>query len=293
MNEQPLLSAEALTRRWQELREGQVSRETSLPEPPGESTGEEMLAMELLPELACDPIGEELLARELPPELFERFEFYGRRVLEANERLNLVSRRDPASQIADNILESLPLLAIWPALLDPLPPDPSVSRETGPIEFILDAGSGSGIPGIPLRLGLESLDVEFLPSLLLVESRKKKAYFLLRLLEELDLPDAEALPYRLESQELEIHLEERGLSRGLLCTRALAEIDQTIRWARPLQSRFVVAHFIKGGPKLRQEFKRDSMKWKKRGWTLRRHEGFHLADRFSEHLTFYCSAENS
>ena len=264
-----MLNAAKLAQRWRELCAAQVARETSPFEFP------------------CAPIAQQLLAPELPASLFDRFETYGRRVLEANARLNLVSRRDPESQIADNILESLPFLSIWPAILTPLLPDVPVSRETQPIQFLLDAGSGSGIPGVPLRLGLEALAHTPLPSLLLAESRNKKAYFLLQLLEELGLADSEALPFRLESPELAEHLASRELSRGVLSTRGLAEIDRTFQWAQAVKERFVAAHLIKGGPKLRQEFSRDAKKWRRRGWTLARHEGFHIEDRFSEHLTFF------
>jgi 16S rRNA G527 N7-methylase RsmG len=238
---------------------------------------------------------------EFPAALFERLEAYGRRVLEANLRINLVSRRDPETQILNNILDALPILLGGPALFGPRgklaergemeergeASDP-VSRETEPPLFLIDAGSGSGLPGVPIRMGLDHLpDYPKPPFLLLIESRERKAYFLLRLLEHLELPRAEAFHLRLESTLLPEMLSERDLNGGgIIVARALASIDQTFKWSRGIADRLEAALFIKGGPGLLREFENDPMKWKRRGWQLRRHESFHFPERKSEQLTF-------
>ncbi len=257
-----------------------VSRET---EPLGETA---TLPQHLSPEALEVP---------LPQALFERLETYARRILEANKSMNLVSRRDPAEQILNNLLDSLPLLLVWPQLPGaPIPvetpesDETSVSRETGPPCFILDAGSGSGVPGIPLRLGLDALSPKNgTPALLLVEARERKAYFLLRLLEELDIPRSEALRMRLESVELQKHLAKCDFpGSGLLCSRALGSVEQTFKWSRLIKGNIAAAVFIKGGPGLLRELDDDQGRWRRRSWQFLRHEQFHRSGRSVDLLTF-------
>ncbi len=90
----------------------------------------------------------------------ERLGVYGQLVLEFNRTTNVTAARDPAA-FAEHILDSLTLSG----------------DVDGPL---VDLGSGAGLPGIPLAI------VTAQP-VTLIESVKKKASFLSRLLEDLGL----------------------------------------------------------------------------------------------------------
>lgn len=209
------------------------------------------------------PIPEELLSQEFSAECFEALSGYAHRVLKANQLTNLVSRKDPVTQIRTNILDSLPLALIWDR----------VSRETEEFEapnFILDAGSGSGVPGIPLQIALKGLGRKS-PPLLLVESRVRKAEFLERSIDVLDLERTEIWGDRLEDGRLVSWLEETGWpAPGLLTTRGLSSVTQTLQWSRGLVRDEWLARtlFIKGAPGIRREWDEEGRRWAKTGWVF-------------------------
>jgi 16S rRNA G527 N7-methylase RsmG len=203
--------------------------------------------------------------RPLPsPTCLERLEIYARRVLEANERLNLVSRRDPEPQILVNLLDSLPfaMALAW------------VSRETGPeaepFRLLLDAGSGSGVPGLPVHLAIEDQGVNA-PDLLLVESRGQKADFLEQILDELQLDRAGVWGGRLEDPSLPPWLEEEGWSGpGCLLSRGLGSVVDTLAWCRGLQAEewLSEALMLKGIPGFTKEWTADGRAWPRSGWAF-------------------------
>ena len=93
-----------------------------------------------------------------------------------NETHNLTAIRDRQAAILRHFIE--------PAIALPL------LSGAGPI--LLDAGSGAGIPGLPLKI----LDPD--RTCLLVESNGKKAAFLREVIERLGLEDVEVLEGRFE-----------------------------------------------------------------------------------------------
>jgi len=227
-----------------------------------------------LPEAARDPTLKqapafrplELTGGPLRPSAacLERLETYARRVLEANEHLNLVSRRDPEPQILVNLLDSLPFAIVldW------------VSRETGsdaePFRFLLDAGSGSGVPGLPVQLVLEDQGGSA-PDLLLVESRGQKADFLEQLLDELQLDRAGVWGGRLEDPSLPPWLEEEGWSGpGCLLSRGLGSVADTLNWCKGLQAEewLSEALMLKGLPGLTKEWATEGRSWARGGWAF-------------------------
>jgi 16S rRNA G527 N7-methylase RsmG len=227
-----------------------------------------------LPEAALDPAlklaptfrplalaGQRL---EPSPACLERLEAYAHRVLEVNEHLNLVSRRDPEQQILINLLDSLPF-AMALAM---------VSRETEPevepVRFLLDAGSGSGVPGLPVHLVLEDKTANS-PELLLVESRAQKADFLDQTLEFLRLDRAGVWGGRLEDPSLPLWLEEEAWSGpGCLLSRALGSVADTMGWCRGLQGEEWLreALLLKGIPGFTKEWLAEGRSWARGGWSF-------------------------
>lgn len=102
----------------------------------------------------------------LDPVIRAAIDRYAALVLGWSHRLNLTGTRDPVAFARDHVLDSLTAIPIL--------------RELGVRRF-LDLGSGGGLPGIPLALGLPADDC------LLVEARAKKAAVLERIVAALGL----------------------------------------------------------------------------------------------------------
>ncbi len=207
------------------------------------------------------PLAMDVVSTKLDMACFERLSCYASQVLEANRLLNLVSRRDPEAQILTNIMDALPLALIWE----------HVSRETELREspcFVLDAGSGSGVPGIPMVFAIEAM-IGKAPPLLLVESRGRKADFLTEAINMLDLERAEVWNGRLESPELVTWLEESGWpTPGLLITRGLGSVSQTLQWCRALAREESLSSMllVKGTKGIRREWDEEGSRWQRSIW---------------------------
>jgi len=222
---------------------------------------------------------EAVLAHPPAPDCFERLEAYARLTLEASRRLSLVSRRDPAAQILLNILDSLPLACLFAWRSE------ESAREGRPRPaFLLDAGSGSGVPGVPAAFFLAGAPASF--RLYLVESRESKAGFLRKLVEVLGVSSCEVYQGRLEEPEFAPWLEARQAAgaTGLLCARALAGVDKVLHWCRPIEPRLEGALLIKGTPGLNREWLREKQRWDQQGWGVRGVFAFFPGERLVHHL---------
>lgn len=113
---------------------------------------------------------------QLSPNQKDKLCKYRDLLFETSERLNLLSARDRLRiediHFADSIV---------PAHLIPR----NIS--------LADWGSGGGMPGVPLAIARPDIQVT------LIESRKKKAAFLLRVIRELRLPNLNLFPDRGEN----------------------------------------------------------------------------------------------
>ena len=105
------------------------------------------------------------------------FEIYYDILVEWNNRMNLVSKRDLHRFVAYHLLDSLKVASCFDIL--------KVNR-------MLDFGSGAGLPGIPLSLSFPNIETFF------VDSRKKKCIFLENAVDSLSLK-AHVMCSRIES----------------------------------------------------------------------------------------------
>ncbi len=145
-------------------------------------------------------LAETLAASGVEPELAARLGHYGELVLEANRTTNLTAARAPAS-FAEHILDALSL----------------AGDIDGPL---IDLGSGAGLPGIPLAIATGQRVV-------LVESVKKKALFLIRALRELGL-EGEAVALRAERLAQDPAFRERfrcATARAVASAPTVAELS--------------------------------------------------------------------
>lgn len=123
--------------------------------------------------------GLEEMELRLAPEMRARLLEYVALLVKWNRTYNLTAIRDPLAMVAHHLLDSL-------AVLPHLP----LSAERG---RLADAGSGAGLPGIPLAVARPHWQV------VLAESSQKKAAFLRQAAIELKLPNVEVHEGRVES----------------------------------------------------------------------------------------------
>ncbi len=137
----------------------------------------------------------------------EKFATYQKELSRWNEKINLISRSsDSPQQIYGHILDSL---LIFRAI------------EVPPGARILDFGSGAGLPGIPVKILREDIVVT------LLESRKKKTFFLEEMVRILKLRQAEVISARAE--DLAADLKFKG-QYDFVTAKATGKL----RWVIPL-----------------------------------------------------------
>lgn len=143
----------------------------------------------------------------LSDEQLERFRVYLRELMRWNEKFNLTGLRDPER--------------IWTELfLDSLIPAPRISPEGR----LLDAGSGAGFPGLPLKIFYPGLQLH------LLEARAKRVHFLREMVRRLGLTGVEVIRGRIEKDLPTLP----GDCYPWITARALAKFPQVIRWCAPL-----------------------------------------------------------
>jgi 16S rRNA (guanine527-N7)-methyltransferase len=145
-----------------------------------------------------------------------------------SRRVNLVAPNDLPRLVSRHVLDSLTALS-W------LPTDQTLT--------LLDIGSGAGFPGIPLQILRPNLHVT------LLESRRKRALFLRKVIGQLFCPHLSVLHARAE--DLADH-PEHTRRYDFITLRAVAPLAQAVRIALPLlaPSGRIIAY---RGPDAREE----------------------------------------
>jgi len=114
----------------------------------------------------------------LPPGAREKLQAYIALLAKWNATYNLTAIREPERMVTHHVLDAL---AVLPHLPD-----------TGPALRVLDVGSGGGVPAVPLAIARPQWHVVAL------DSNHKKGAFLQQAVNEIPLPNAEAVVARVE-----------------------------------------------------------------------------------------------
>ena len=144
----------------------------------------------------------------LTPPQRQRLDRYLHLLLEANQTMNLTRIEDRASAERLHVADSLTLLPFIPA----------------GAQRVADVGSGGGVPGIPLAIARPDLAVT------LIESTQKKAAFLTRAVQALELTNVEVFPQRAE----DLAHSSRRESFDVVIARAVATLNVLAEWCLPL-----------------------------------------------------------
>lgn len=118
---------------------------------------------------------------------------------------NLTAIKNPADMLIQHVMDSL---AVIPHI-------------TGP--YIVDVGSGAGLPGLPIALAKPDWQVD------LVESNQKKASFLQQVRIELALDNVTVFPSRIEEFQV-------GKTANTIITRAFSNLGEFIQLTGHLAS---------------------------------------------------------
>ena len=148
---------------------------------------------------------EKALGVRLPPGGIELFERYQNLILEWNQTIHLVSKRDEALLVSRHFLESAGLAVVLDI--------PSGAK-------VMDLGSGPGFPGIPLAIVRPDLEI------ILAESVAKRAGFLRCVMESLKLERVSVVCDRAESSH------DNRRDRDWVFSRAVADCDTLARWSK-------------------------------------------------------------
>jgi len=151
----------------------------------------------------------ELGGLDADPALGQKLLEYLEQLRRWNRTYNLTAVRDPARMITRHLLDSLSIL-------------PWVSGRR-----LLDAGTGAGLPGVPLAIARPGLDVT------LLDSSGKKVRFLNHLRRELGLQNVHPVQARLEEYEPTDHFD-CIVSRAFASLAAYAEAARHLAGAASL-----------------------------------------------------------
>jgi len=140
---------------------------------------------------------------------------YYKTLLEWNEKINLISRKE------ENVLEK--------HFLDSIIFLPEIESLINQPHMILDIGSGGGFPAIILAIMKPEWDFT------LCESTTKKANFLNVLINELGLKNTEIINARVEEiGKGGFQTRPNKKKYDLITARAIAKLDELIKYAMPL-----------------------------------------------------------
>ena len=152
--------------------------------------------------------GAEQLGIRLHSSQIDQFFLYKEEMQRWNQRISLTSITDEKEFIVKHFLDSIFWIRWFP-----------------PHSFVADIGSGTGLPGIALKIMEPTL------RLYLIEAQKKKANFLRHIVRYLNMADVTVLEARFEDEKVQLLLK-KSLDRVI--ARALGPIQRWGEAAIPL-----------------------------------------------------------
>ncbi len=147
---------------------------------------------------------------DLTDEQLEKVESYAKLLLQWNNDINLISRRDEGNVWLSHLLHSVSIL---------------FKVNIPPTASILDLGTGGGLPGIPLKILLPEA------SITLLDSTQKKIKVVQEIVETLALENAVALWGRAEEIG---KLPNYQKHYDIVVARGVGPLKDLVRWSLPL-----------------------------------------------------------
>ncbi len=155
--------------------------------------------------------GAQKLGLHLNPEQLEQFQTYYRKLLDWNRRINLTAITNYEEVQIKHFLDSLTVTLAGQQI-----------SNTG--IWLIDVGTGAGIPGLPLKILFPEI------KLVLLEATAKKATFLHHLKQKLGLNDVEIVVGRAEEVA---HLSQYREGFDIVLSRAVAPLPTLVELTLP------------------------------------------------------------
>lgn len=165
----------------------------------------------------------------------ERLAYFADLVVETNQTINLISRKD-----VENIIENHVFISSY--ITNYIPEKCTT---------FLDIGTGGGFPGIPLAVMRPDLTG------VLVDSTKKKIDAVQEFIDKMMLNNIKAVATRVEDKEF---IDEYKNTFDLIVSRATVPLIILLRYALPLIKQKAYLLALKGGD-LEEEYKKMTMKY--------------------------------
>lgn len=145
---------------------------------------------------------------DVPEIQLEKLVNYSDLLLDWNQKINLVSRKDEENILERHILASLSVL---------------FSFKFHPGTTILDLGTGGGLPGIPLAILCPNIHFTLLDSI------QKKIGAVEKMIDTLKLPNVTTWTGRAE----EISRQSHEKTFDYVVSRAVASVTDVVKWSKP------------------------------------------------------------
>lgn len=142
----------------------------------------------------------------LNEEQIKQLDSYMHLTLETNKMFNLTRNDDENSFVIKNILDSLMIIK-------------SINLND---KFVLDLGSGAGLPGIPLAIYFKSA------KFVLLEPTNKRANFLIEVKKQLKLDNVEVVCDRAEN-----YIKSKRSSFDFVVSRAVSQLNMLLELSMP------------------------------------------------------------
>lgn len=159
----------------------------------------------------------------LSKEQMENLERYAKELVYWNEKVNLISRKDEENVYDRHILHSLCLMKYV---------------DFRPKSWILDIGTGGGLPGIPIRIANDET------RMIMVDSIAKKIKMTQMFASHTGLRNIEAINARTEDLAKDKKYNQKF---DFIISRAVAKIELLVEWSAPMLKPKGTYAFLKGG----------------------------------------------